>query len=146
MYKIEDTTLITTTPARVLEAVTSKEGFRGWWTTDVECDADRSEATFRFEHKGRLLAHTFRLDSADERHVVMTCTQSADNDWLGTTLVIKLVADGAATRVDLVHAGYPAKNELYAQCTKGWAFFLGSLKQYLETGKGEPHVRPSRAA
>jgi len=54
-------------------------------------------------------------------------------------------ADGA-TRVDCIHSGYPAKNEVYAMCTKGWAFFMGSLQRYLETGKGEPHTGPAKAA
>src|SRR5205814_3189987 len=35
--------------------------------------------------------------------------------------------------------------ETYDACTKGWAFFLGSLKRYLETGLGEPHVGPTQA-
>jgi uncharacterized protein YndB with AHSA1/START domain len=145
MHTIENSTLITTTPARVLTALTTKEGIRGWWTTDCDADCEKHEATFRFDKQDGETASTFRLDSADERGVAMTCIRH-DGDWLGTKLVFKLSADGDKTRVDLVHSGYPAKNELYEMCVKGWGFFLGSLKQYLETGKGEPHVRKNKAA
>ena len=146
MYKIEDSILATSTPAAVLAALTTNDGLRGWWTTEVDSDCAKHTATFRFgKQAGGESAHTFHLDAADERRVAMSCTESTNGDWLGTTLEFRIVADGTATRIELVHDGYAAKNELYDMCTKGWAFFLGSLKSYLETGKGEPHVRPKAA-
>jgi uncharacterized protein YndB with AHSA1/START domain len=147
MHTIENTLRIAATPARVLEALTTKEGIRGWWTTDVDCDSDKREATFRFEKQVGVMAVTFRLDAADAKRVAMTCIRETNNtDWLGTQLVFELAADDDGTRLHLVHSGYPAKNEVYEMCTKGWGFFLGSLQSYLETGKGQPHTRPSRAA
>jgi uncharacterized protein YndB with AHSA1/START domain len=147
MHTIEDRIRITATPSRVVEALTTKEGIRGWWTTDVDCDSEKREATFRFEKQSEVMTATFRLDSADERGVAMTCVHTTNNgDWLGTKLVFDLAVDGDGTQVVLRHSGYPAQNEVYANCTKGWSFFITSLKSYIETGKGEPHVRPSRAA
>src|SRR5688572_22606700 len=145
MYTIENSTLISSTPARLLEALTTKDGIKGWWTNDVDCDAEKREATFRFDKNGGEVASTFRLDTADDGCVVMTCT-AASHGWLHTTLVFRMQAQGNKTRVALVHAGYAAKDELYENCTKGWAYFLESLKQYAETGKGTPHVRASKAA
>jgi len=144
MHTIENTITIAATPSRVLQALTTKEGMQGWWTTDVECDADKRQATFRFARKAsEAMAVTFQLESADERGVVMTCIRDTNNpDWKGTTLAFKLAADAGKTRVELSHAGYPAKNELYDQCVKGWAFFLGSLQKYVETGAGEPFQNP----
>jgi uncharacterized protein YndB with AHSA1/START domain len=148
MHTIQDSTSIKTTPARALEALSTKEGFKGWWTTDCDCDAEKQTATFRFEKQGSgLLEATFRLDSKDAQRIAMTCVSHTNKgDWLGTKLVFTLTPDGDTTRVDLVHSGYPAKNDVYAACVKGWTFFLGSLKSYIETGKGEPHVRASHAA
>jgi uncharacterized protein YndB with AHSA1/START domain len=147
MHTIETNILIQATPARVLEALTTKDGNKAWWTNDVDCDSEKREATFRFEKQGSEVAATFRLDSADESGVAMTCIRETNNkDWLGTKLVYRLIADGAATRLELAHSGYPAKNDVYENCTKGWAYFMSSLKSYLEVGKGTPHVRPSKAA
>ena len=145
MHTIENTIQIAATPSRILEALTTKEGMQGWWTTDVECNEAKREATFRFARKtSEAMAVTFQLLSADEQGVVMKCIRDTNNpDWMGTTLAFKLATiAGGKTRVDLSHAGYPAKNELYDQCVKGWAFFLGSLQKYVETGTGEPFENP----
>src|SRR5262249_54079207 len=113
-------------------------------TTDVDCDSAAREATFRFDRQG-LVEVTFHLDVAEADRVAMTCIRESNNaDWLGTKLSFALVPAGDATRVELVHAGYPATNDHYDLCVKGWAYFLGSLKRYVETGTGEPHRRPTR--
>jgi len=142
MHTIEDTIQIAATPTRILEALTTKEGIKGWWTLDVACDSEKKQATYRFPQKaGGAMEVTFQLLSADAAGLVMKCVAQNNNpDWLNTTLAFKLVPDGTAvTRVDLSHAGYPAKNELHAMCVKGWAHYLRSLKSYIETGTGEPH-------
>lgn len=145
-FKIENQIQIAATPNRIREALTTHQGQTGWWTTDVECDAERREATFRFARPTNTMAVTFRLDGADEHRVAMTCIRETNNsDWLGTELVFELAPEAGGTRVALVHAGYPAKNEVYDACTKGWAFFLGSLKSYVETGTGQPHTKPAAA-
>jgi uncharacterized protein YndB with AHSA1/START domain len=141
MPTIENTIQIAAAPSRILEALTTKEGMQGWWTTAVECNPEQRQATFRFARKSSdPMAVTFQLVSADDHGVVMKCIRDSNNpDWLGTTLAFTLApGEGGKTRVDLSHAGYPAKNELYDQCVKGWAFFLGSLQKYIETGTGEP--------
>jgi uncharacterized protein YndB with AHSA1/START domain len=142
-YSIETQIQIAVPPNRVLPALTTQDGVRGWWTTDVEVDADR--ATYRFEKQAGPMAVTFRVENADERRVAMVCIGETNNaDWLGTRIVFELVPAAGGTRVELVHSGYRARNEVYEMCTKGWGFFLGSLKSYLETGKGEPHRRPTK--
>ena len=148
MYTIKDSTLIRSTPAQIFQALTTNEGIRRWWTTDLDSDCETHEATFRFEPTaGQMHSSTFRMDSADERRIAMTCIRETNQSgWVGTTLTYTLVPDGDRTRVELVHDGYAAKDELYAKCTKGWAFFLGSLQRYLETGVGEPHVPVSKRA
>ena len=39
-----------------------------------------------------------------------------------------------------VASGFPASSACYEECVGGWKHFLGSLKTYLETGTGTPHV------
>src|SRR5579883_801500 len=105
-------------------AITTREGFRAWFAFDTQVDA---AGRFTFSFAPRTV--TFRLDRADDRGVAMTCVEEQENpDWLGTELVIALtpLASGK-TRVDLVHSGYPTKNECYARCIDGWQHFLSSL-------------------
>jgi uncharacterized protein YndB with AHSA1/START domain len=144
MHTINNTIQINATPSTVQKALTTHEGMVGWWTTDCECNAEAREATFRFRVDSGTKSVTFKMLSADETGVVMECIRATNNmDWLGTKLSFQLVAASGGTRVELTHAGYPAKNELYDNCVKGWAYFLGSLKSYVETGKGTPHDRPA---
>jgi uncharacterized protein YndB with AHSA1/START domain len=141
MYSIESHIQIQASPARVLEALTTKDGVRGWWTDDVDCNSETRQATFRFSKPQGVMAVTFAVERADENGVLMVCIAEQNNaDWLHTRLEFKLRGSDQ-TRVDLLHAGYPSKNEVYEMCTKGWAYFLASLKAYIETGTGTPYTR-----
>lgn len=37
------------------------------------------------------------------------------------------------------HQGFSPADEGYARVNTGWAYYLVSLQQYLETGQGAPH-------
>jgi len=142
MYSVDHTIEISATPATILAALTTKEGIKAWFTQDCDCNADKREATFRFTKATGTMESTFHLDAADERTVAMTCIATRGNDeWRGTKLSYELSPAGAGTRVRLLHAGFAAKSEVYDNTVKGWAHFLGSLKQYVETGVGTPYQR-----
>ena len=136
-----DTTLDVTAPLpRVLDAITTEAGYRAWWAQDA--DFDGQHATFRFSVPGERRVVTFRIDRRDGSGIAMTCVAHENNpDWLGTRLSIELVPAAGGTRVHLVHAGYPAKNEVYERCSQAWPYFLRSLASYMSTGTGEPYPR-----
>jgi uncharacterized protein YndB with AHSA1/START domain len=143
MHDIKTSIEITTTPNLVLQALTTPDGITGWWTNDHDVTA--REMAFRFQRQAGEMEVRFRVDKQDASELAMTCIAETNNaDWLGTRLSFRLVPAGAATRVELLHAGYAAKNEAYEMCTKGWTYFMHSLKSYLETGTGTPAVRPLR--
>ncbi len=146
MYSIDHSIEISAPAAKILAALTTKEGIKAWFTEDCECNTDKREATFRFRKQTETMESTFHLDAADERAVVMTCIATRGNDdWRGTKLSYELTPAGAGTRVRLLHAGFPAKSEVYDNTVKGWAYFLGSLKQYVETGVGTPYQHTKAA-
>jgi uncharacterized protein YndB with AHSA1/START domain len=135
MHTIENTIEVSAPAAKIIAAVTTEAGFRGWWSDAATYDG--KTAVFPFKKPGNTMIATFEVDRADDRGVVLTCTAEDNNpDWLGTKLAISV--EGGHVR--LVHSGYATKNECYDQCTKGWAYFLASLKSYLETGRGTPFV------
>ncbi len=41
--------------------------------------------------------------------------------------------------LSFAHRGFKQANEEYPLSTTGWGYYLVSLQQYLETGKGSPH-------
>ena len=137
MNLIANTIRIAAEQSRVLEAITTTAGHRGWWTSDCQVGARAGdEAVFRFD----AIEVVFRIDRVDGRGIEMTCVGERNQpDWLGTHLAIRAVADGAGTYLDLLHDGYGAKSACYDRCTGGWDHYLKSLRAYCETGRGTPH-------
>jgi hypothetical protein len=41
--------------------------------------------------------------------------------------------------LSFAHRGFKTADESYALVNTRWAYYLVSLRQYLETGKGGPH-------
>ena len=54
-------------------------------------------------------------------------------------LVSHVVLDGK-TRLDFEHIGLVPALECYDLCSNCWSYFLGSLQQLVETGRGTPWV------
>jgi len=68
-----------------------------------------------------------------------TIASTAPGGWKGTTISFDLREDGEDTVLSFSHRGFAQADENYARVTTGWAYFLISLQQYLETGRGAPH-------
>ena len=61
------------------------------------------------------------------------------DEWQGTTIEWRIRKTGAGSAVTLIHRGLVPELECFDICRAGWAFFLGSLKDFLETGTGHPY-------
>jgi uncharacterized protein YndB with AHSA1/START domain len=145
MFTIDSSIDVAAPLARFRSAITTQEGYRAWFAEDA--DFDGKEATFRFARPDETRSVTLRVDRCDGDRVVMTCTGHEHNpDWVGTTLVIEARETPTGTRVQLVHSGYPAKNEVYERCTEAWQHFLRSLSAYMMTGAGQPYPKAARGA
>ena len=65
---------------------------------------------------------------------------SKKDEWKGTSIRWEMVEIDTGTKVTLIHQGLVPALECYNICQTGWGYFLGSLKNYLETGKGSPYI------
>ncbi|MBT8195170.1 MAG: SRPBCC domain-containing protein [Bacteroidia bacterium] len=64
-----------------------------------------------------------------------------NKEWIGTTLYWTIEEEGDKTKVKLLHDGLVPQFECYDICSTTWDMFITeSLKNYLETGKGNPHT------
>ena len=81
---------------RVLDAITTTEGFRAWWVRDCEVGrAAGEEAVFRMAD----IEVMFRIDRLDARGIEMTCLRSTNfPDWEGSHLTIRAIEDGSRSR------------------------------------------------
>ena len=141
-------------PETVYQAVSTAEGFAGWWCRTSTVDAKvGGEAEFRFYGGEAIMV--FRFDKLEPNRLVeMTCirTHNANparqaDKWQGTRLAFEVKpGDGGNTAVHLQHDGWAETvgEDVLAQIRQGWNHFGNSLQQYVETGKGMPYDDPPK--
>ncbi len=61
--------------------------------------------------------------------------------WEGTTITWDLAPASTGTTLRFGHYGFAVVDAGYEQTRTGWAYFLESLKTYLETGEGTPYAQ-----
>lgn len=139
---------IKSTATAVFQAVTV--GVGRWWTKpDRPMQKLGDQANFAFPPSSAFW--TFALTELKEpSRVEWTCTEahhvheglpkSIEKEWLHTKILWTMKEVNGGVMVTLEHDGLNRELVCYDICETGWdMFFLGSLKQFLETGKGSPH-------
>lgn len=64
-----------------------------------------------------------------------------NNEWVGTLLLWQLKEDEGKVIVSFTHLGLVPEFDCYDICAPTWDMFITkSLKQFVETGKGTPHL------
>lgn len=61
-----------------------------------------------------------------------------NDEWVGTKIQWKISESENGREVSLFHEGLVPSFECYDTCKNGWDYFLGSLKEFLDTGNGSP--------
>jgi uncharacterized protein YndB with AHSA1/START domain len=130
---------IRVSPERVYQALTTAEGIRNWWTRDADLDAKiGGTGEFRFYYESRRVTRVRVDEIKPPVRVAWKTISSFRPEWEDTTITFDLRAEGSDTVLFFAHRGFKQADEAYALTTTGWAYYLVSLQQYLETGKGAP--------
>jgi uncharacterized protein YndB with AHSA1/START domain len=125
----------------VYEAVATTEGLSEWWTRDgVRGESSEgSKLQFFFgQPEPAAVMEVARL--SPDGHVSWTCVEGHD-EWVGTKITFDFTHkddETVETVVLFTHADWREPVEFMAHCSARWAYFLLSLKSYLETGRGTP--------
>ena len=122
----------------VYEAVATEKGLSEWWTRDgVRGESSKgSRLQFFFgQPEPAAVMEVTRL--SPDGHVSWSCVEGAD-EWVGTTLTFDLTQADDETVVLFTHADWREPVDFMAHCSARWAYFLLSLKSYVENGKGTP--------
>jgi hypothetical protein len=77
-----------------------------------------------------------RREGYDRR--TWTVTDDVFPDWVGTRITWALTHGENGTAVRFGHLGFASTGGSFARIGYNWAWYLNSLKDYLETGKGRP--------
>jgi len=145
MNHYQQTLVIDAEPSAVYAAIATEDGLRAWWTATCTADA-HAGGTAHFEF-GRIRKDMSIEQLDPNRGVRWFCTRveveagsmPQVTEWIGTEIVFRLTptVDGR-TRLDFEHVGLVPAFECYAVCSRSWSYFLASLQQLVETGRGTP--------
>ncbi len=121
----------------VYAALSSEQGLKGWWTTDVSMKhaAVGTVIEFRFGNGGP----DMEILGLKEPNLVLWKCIAGPEDWVGTELSFSLKTSGENTVVYFAQRGWKEESEFMAHCSCKWSQFLFSLKAFLETGGGKPY-------
>lgn len=121
----------------VYQALTTREGLAGWWTTDTNGEGTEVGNTieFRFGAGG----FDMKVKKLQAPHLVEWEVTDGPEEWIGTTVRFELKQDGDYVIVLLQHLNWREVVEFMYHCSTKWAVFLLSLKSLVETGKGNPN-------
>ncbi len=127
---------IKSSPNEAYNALTTREGLAGWWTTDTTGDCDVGGVIkFRFGDRGFI---DMKVIEREPGRRVRWQVTGGPGEWIGTTVGFDLAPDEEWTVVRFKHQGWKDSSEFRDHCSTKWATFLVSMKSLLETGKGAP--------
>jgi uncharacterized protein YndB with AHSA1/START domain len=127
----------TASPDAVYAALTTIDGLAGWWTEDTKGDGD--VIRFRFEGAPTDPAG-FDMAVLETKPGELVRWEVVDGpeEWIGTEIRFELKQEDGWTIILFSHEGWKEPVEFMHHCSTKWATFLMSLKQFVETGTGEP--------
>jgi uncharacterized protein YndB with AHSA1/START domain len=120
---------------RVYEALTTREGLRGWWTEDTEIEP-RVGGIALFGFGNRATVFRMRIDDlVPGQRVVWNC-EGEPGDWQDTRLTFELAPTlNGGTRVRFTHAGWRSADGSFATCNSRWGMLMHRLKAFAESDK-----------
>jgi uncharacterized protein YndB with AHSA1/START domain len=125
-------------PGQLFDALTSVDGLAGWWVPVTGSGEAGGELRFIMNSPDPLVIHVDEATRpATVRWTVTECNFLAD--WVGTRPTFTITAvDGGGSELHFRHGGLTPELECIEMCANGWNHYLGSLRDYVEVGRGAP--------
>jgi len=123
----------------VYQAVTTRDGLAGWWTTNTQGEGNKvgNVVKFRFGAGGFDMKV---LELQPARHVLWQVVEGP-TEWIGTKVSWDLRQESDYVVILFKHEGWKEPVEFMHHCSTKWGIFLLSLKSLVETGAGAPDPR-----
>lgn len=126
---------VDTDPQTVLDAITTTEGIKGFWTSRADVPTTVG-ATLELGFAVAPAPFDLRLVQSDDRTVVWR-TETFPPHWVGTSVRWDVDPREDGATVTFRHAGFADEHEA-AQVAYTWGQIMVKLKQFAETGRPEP--------
>lgn len=130
----------------ILSVFNSIKNFRAWWSEEIEGNTDQLGETFFYHYKDVHLCKIKLIEIVDGKKLVYLVVDNAFNfiqdktEWINTKLIFEVSTEGNKTKIVFTHEGLVPEYECYNVCNDAWTSYIqGSLKNYIENGKGNPN-------
>jgi uncharacterized protein YndB with AHSA1/START domain len=135
MAEILHKILIKAPKSEVYRALSTVEGLAGWWTKTTGGEsAPGKTLEFRFnQHVVQM-----RVEALESGNRVVWRCLAATPEWLDTELSFELSEEAGRTTLLFGHRAWKEPTPFLAHCSMKWATFLLSLRDYVESGAGQP--------
>jgi uncharacterized protein YndB with AHSA1/START domain len=130
--------LINASPTEVFGALTDVTKLAHWWTTDVRGES-AIEKKLEFWFSGFRAAVIEVISIEPDQLVHWRVVDGGAEGWIDTEVEFKVFRDQDKTFLHFRHSNWKESARAFPHCSMGWAIFLLSLKEFVETGKGRPH-------
>src|SRR5579871_261955 len=133
-------------PDAVFDAITTVAGLAKWWNPATGSGETGGELRFVMNAPEPLIIHVDEATRATTvRWSVTDCPFLPD--WVGTRPTFTITAiDGGTTELHFRHYGLHEELECIEMCSRSWDHYMGSLRDYLESGSGSPYGSPGDKA
>ena len=122
-------------PERVIEAVTTTDGIKGFWTSRAEVPLEVG-GTLELGFAIAPLPFDLRLERSDQQSVVWR-TETFPPHWVGTSIHWDVVACETGSTVGFRHEGF-SDDEEAGRVAYTWGQIMTRLVEYAETRKPNP--------
>jgi len=127
--------------SKVYHALATIDGLAAWWTERTTGSSKAGgNVAFMFHTADGTEIGGFTMDvlelSPDER--VRWRVKDGPPEWIGTDIDFQLSRQDDYTIVMFAHRHWREEVEFTAHCSTKWASYLLSLRDLVETGKGQP--------
>jgi uncharacterized protein YndB with AHSA1/START domain len=142
----QKTITVAAPPAAAFDALTTTAGLAAWWVPVTGNGQAGGELRFQMNFPQPLVIQVEQATRpAEVRWAVTACDFVPD--WVGTRPAFTITPDGdGGCAISFRHHGLTPDLECIDMCTAGWNHYLGSLREYLETGSGSPLGSPGDQA
>ncbi len=123
----------------VYEAVHLPDKLAAWWATSASGKPEVG-GQLRLEFPG-YDDHVWEVVELAEDAVVHLRCRQGPGPWIDSELRFDLAAGESQVYVTLTHSNLDEQSEAYLYFNTKWVTFLLSLKDFLETGTGQPFPR-----
>lgn len=141
MVHIKHNLTIDALPGTVYNAITTQEGIQNWWTVDTHIKLEVgsiAEFIFGDQYHNKMKI----VDLQPNRRVEWHCLEG-DPQWIDTSIIFELESHNEQTLLRFNHKNWQEAADFYAYCNNQWGKYMMSLKNYYETGVGNPFIPKS---